>query len=278
MLSRMMLRAVATQALLELETDGSYPTFAGPNVFDSRIFPAELDDVRREIPVCAVYTDTQKFSSKPRDPQALVSNTLHEVQLCFEICVAENGAPTYKDTGELIGRAPAAIVQTDSELEAILDLFEAQILYTLQNPSKMWSQAFGNVCREITSYESSKEADGSKNLKLAFRKIDLGCLICPDPMPIVIPSNVKCITSLVSEVIPRTGTYLDDMLEGLALHVANGSGNLSTAISIMTSTFGGCGGILWPALQRIGIKATLPDEAAPKGELVVANAVLKIGG
>jgi hypothetical protein len=277
-LSRMMLRALATQALLEPESDGSYPTFAGKNVFDSRIFPAELDDVRQEIPVCAVYTDTQKFSGKARDEQTLVSNVFHEVQLCFEICVAENGAPTYKDTGELVGRAPAAIVQTDSELEAILDLFEAQVLYTLQNPSKKWSQAFGMWCKEITSYESSKEADGSKNLKLAFRKIDLGCLICPDPIPIIVPSNVKCITSPVAEVIPRTGTYLDDMLEGLALHVANGSGNLSTAISIMTSTFGGCGGILWPALQRIGIKATLPDAAAPTGELVVSDTVLKIGG
>lgn len=278
MLSRMMLRNTATQALLELETDGSYPTLAGPNIFDSRIFPAELDDERQEIPVCAVYTDKQTFSDKPRDPQTSISNVVHEVKLCFEICVAENGAPTFEN-GKIISRAPMAMIQTDAELEACLDIFEAQILWTLQNPSKKWSVAFGNLCREITTYESSREADGSKNLKLAFRKIELGCIICPDPVPFIIPSDdVKCITTKVCEVIPKTGTYLDDMLEGLAANVANDRGNLSTAISIMTSTFGGGGGILWPALRRVGVTVKVDDPDARDGKLIAADAVLKIGG
>jgi hypothetical protein len=275
MLSRLLFRNAVVQALLEPESDGSYPTFAGPNVFDSRIYPLELDDQRDEVPVAAVYTETSKFSGKPRDEQALISNTTMEVNLCIDIAVAEN--TTVVDEKTQAQTQTLQLVQTDAELEAILDIFEAQILWTLQNPSKKWSRVFGNLCMGIISYESKREAEGGKNNRMAFREITLGCLICPDPVPRIIPAGVKKPQMMVCKTIPKTGTYLDDMLEQMGLSVINGSLNLSTAIGIMQATFGAGGSILMPALKRIGMLATLPDEASPDGKIAVAQSVVELG-
>lgn len=269
MLSRLMLRHSVVQALLEKETDGSYPTFAGKNVFDSRIYPDELDANVQEVPVAAVYTEKEKFSGKPRDEQTVVNNTTMECNLCIDIAVAENAMAIDPQTQE--ETKIVQLVQTDAELEAILDLFEAQILWTLTNPAKSWSRVFGNLCMGITSYESTREAEGNKNNRMAFREITLGCLICPDPRPVVIPSGVKKPQTVVCKTIPKTGTYLDDMLEQMGQGVINGQLNLTTAIGIMQTMFGGGGGILMPALQRIGYAATLPDPDSPTGRLTAAK-------
>lgn len=274
MLSRLILRNAAVQALLERESDGSYPTFAGPHVFDSRIYPLELDDLRQEVPVAAVYTDMTKFSGKPRDEQALVSNTTIECNLCIDIAVAENAEVVDPATQE--PTKTLQLVQTDAELEAILDILEAQILWTLQNPSKKWSRTFGNLCKGIISYESTREAEGNKNNRVAFREIKLGCLICPDPIPAIVPAKVKEACMQICKAIPKTGTYLDDMLGQMGMGVIDGTMNLSTAMALMQQTFGCPSGILMPALQRIGMTATLPDEATPSGRLTAATSVIEL--
>ena len=274
MLSRMILRNTVVMALLEKETDGSYPTFAGKNVFDSRIYPAEIDAEAQEIPLAAVYTEHEKFSGKPRDEQTIVSNTTMECNLCIDIAVAENAMVVDPSTQEEI--KIVQFVQTDAELEALLDIFEAQILWTLQNPSKFWSVAFGNLCMGITSYSSQREAEGNKNNRMAFREITLGCLICPDPLPRIIPANVKAPVSVVCKNIPQTGTYLDDMLAQMGANIMNGQLNLSTALAIMQATFGDQGGILMPALKRIGYTATLADTAVPPGRITAAKGAWEV--
>jgi hypothetical protein len=274
MLSRLILRNACVQALLELESDGSYPTFAGKNVFDSRIYPAELDDLRQEVPIAAVYTETEKFSGKPRDEQSVVSNTTMECSLCIDIAVAQNATIVDQNTQET--KKVVQLVQTDAELEAVLDLFEAQILWTLQNPSKHWSRIFGNVCRGITSYDSKREAEGGKNNRLAFREITLGCLICPDPIPCILPAKVKQACLKIQETLPRTGTYLDDMLGQMGIGVINGELNLTTAMALMQQVFGGQCGILMPALNRIGMTATLASDASPTGRITAAEAVFAL--
>lgn len=276
MLSRLLLRNACVQALKELETDGSYPTFAGANVFDSRIYPAEMDVNLLEVPFVSIYTDTQKYAdNKDREMAALVTNVVQQVDLCLNLAIAANVTTTDDKGEEFTG---PAIVETDAELEALLDIMEAQVHWTLSNPSKHWSQIFGALCQDIPTFESSRESDGSKNNRLALRELKMSCIICADPRPMIMPANVKVPTTRVQDGVPVTGTYLDEMFRELAMNVQQRTGNLSTAMAIMRSTFGEGSGILMPALRRIGATFTMKDAAIPKtGVIEVARTEIKVG-
>lgn len=276
MISRMLLRNACVQALTEKETDGSFPTFAGENVFDSKIFPNELSELQQQVPLIAVYTDTQQFDEdRPRSDDAVIDNIVHKVDLCIDMAIAES-AQVKDEQGNLVPQT--ALVQTDDELEALLDIMEAQVFWTLQNPGKHWSQVFGMLVRGYTSYKSEREADGKGNNRMAFRAIKLGTMLCPDPRPRVIPANVTSPMPQRIAGIPVTGTYLDVMLAQMASDMTQVTQmNLTTALELMRSTFGVGGGILMPALQRIGYRATLDDAAMPDGKMTVASGVMKMG-
>jgi hypothetical protein len=123
-LARCALRLATVEALRPtalLVSDGPRPTIAKKCVFDSRLDPIEDLAVGESRPVVVVYTDDDEGS-----PGQKVGGPPFKqlVELCFEVSVVAS-APSDADPAVFV----AGIPETDAELEASLDLLEAQIKF-----------------------------------------------------------------------------------------------------------------------------------------------------
>src|SRR5712691_8718380 len=126
-LARTALRLATLEALRPSASlpDGPWPTLAGKAVFDSRLDPIEDLQPGESRPVVCVYTDDDEGTSsqKPGGPPFK-----QIVELCFELSVIARVA-SVDDPGGDPGAYEAGVPETDAELEASLDLLEAQIKF-----------------------------------------------------------------------------------------------------------------------------------------------------
>lgn len=255
MFARMMLRNATVNALTEKGLDGQFPTIAGERVFDSRIIPIQETDVQNEIPICMVYTVGQEREKLNRTRTSHPLDLMHLVDLVIEIVVATTGVEEIKDGRKTVKKKVLRIVETDAELDALLDLLEAQVVRALASPWNKWCGIWHKLVTDVTSYSSEREADGDKNNRLAMRQITYQCRICPDPVPVPgIAKDGEPASQVTADLIPVTGTYIDDLLRTL-----QGQANTGSMMDVIQSTFGLDSGILLPALKRIGVNVTIPD-------------------
>jgi hypothetical protein len=251
MLSRLMLRLLTVKALSEPDADGLYPTIAGKRVFDSKITPFQEDAINNEVPVAMVYTMSQVMQRENKGRTATPLGMHHEVDLIIEIVVATEGVTQIKIGGKTQKAKVLVPVETDAELEALLDLFEAQVVRALVNPLNKWCMLWAKMVTDTIQYQSEREADGDKNNRLAMRQISYKCRICADPMPRVgqSPDGKTSYVNRPKTSLPKTGTYLDAFMEAMVEYP-----NAQTALDVFQSTYGTEGDIFIPALKRIGIQ------------------------
>jgi hypothetical protein len=137
-LARTALRLAAVEALCPtaaLAADGPWQTLAQKYVFDSRINPIEDDlKVGEDRPIICVYTehDDGKSGQGRGGPPFLLTIDL-VLELSIVVKIAKDGDPENFIVGE---------PETDPELEAALDLLEAQIKFILlyAAPGRIWRE------------------------------------------------------------------------------------------------------------------------------------------
>lgn len=191
---------------------GPWPTIAGGNVFDSRLDP--IDDLAPSTskPVVVVYTehDNGDPSQAGGGPDfKRIADLIVEVAVVARV-----------DDGATPGAYEAGVPETDAELEASLDLIEAQVRFALMfGPTgALWRQLTRNRVMEI---RSAPQRTSEERVRLAMRTLTMQVRIpddCYDPAPATAPAgNDRLPEPLRSVIAALAGTaYGKKIGEGLA--------------------------------------------------------------
>lgn len=166
-LIRLQLRSATVLALSNNEAT-PFPTIAGPLVFDSKMDPIADTLGETMMPCVIVYTDKDEQTKLDRGNGTL----FHErrIGLTIECCIG-----TFSKNG-------ATWLETDPELEAMLDVFEWQVWFTLwgQSPGAV---AWRKLIKQIESWSSvpGRSADG--NTRISVRQITAHLIVNNDCRP-----------------------------------------------------------------------------------------------
>jgi hypothetical protein len=213
-LARLALRLAAIEALRPTASlvTSIWPTVAGKMVFDSRIDPIEDMKVDESRPVICVYTehDAGQAGQKRGGPPFLDT-----IDLVFELSVvvkvAQDGDPNVFAVGE---------PETDAELEAVIDILEAQIKFVLlYGPTgKIWRDISH---RKVHDPRSAPHRTSEEGARLARRTMTWKVEVqddCYDPAPPVAPTGFDVFPEPLlglAKVLPAN-SYALSILKGLA--------------------------------------------------------------
>jgi hypothetical protein len=241
--ARMLLRA-ATVLALTRGGDGPYPTMAGEAVFDSRLKP--VTDIAQETmtPVAMVYTADDKRTNMSK----------------------AGGRPTWKRTVTLVielaissvSKDRMAWIETDADLEALLDLFELEVEVALADPSNPWAMAWRKLARCIESWDSEPFRSAEQSVRYAVRQISIEIEIAQDCLP----------QATTDKVIAADGNALS------IPYLADLEAQIRTS-PIFESTRAMMSGardlVQLPALKRVALKLdTAPVDGRPDVEAVIS--------
>lgn len=207
-LSRLALRGSIIKMLTN-DFSEPYPTIAGPAVWDMKMDPIDHNTGETMLPIVVVYTDADEHSLLDRGEGRMFRE--HMVNVFIELALG-----TFPD-GE--GSTTMSYVETDAELEALLDLFEWQVwrqFYTNWSPS---SQPFHRMVKRIESWESAPARQIEQNNRLSLRQMAIKVTLAPDCLPqalllpegAVPPINAKP-TSLEAIDLPYLSGLQDTLL------------------------------------------------------------------
>lgn len=150
-----------------------YPTIAGPNVFDSKGDAIQNVSGQNQMATVLVYTDTEsrKLSTIMNAPEWEA-----EVQLVIEIAVSNDSSED----------------QTNSEIEAKLDLLEQQVNDVLFNQFSPTSKAstFRRYYTKIGDYKSLRMGNNESNNRLAMRGIVIDVALKPGSKQCTDPTEI----------------------------------------------------------------------------------------
>lgn len=176
-IGRLALRALTVRALTKQPYDKHPPTIAKDLVFDSRVDPINIEEDIVEVPIIAVYTDTD-FASLV-DQGAGKGTIDRKVDLRIDFAIASFMRTVVDDETNISYGVPT----TDAELETMLDIFEAQIWRALLAPGRAASDAWSKMVRKVESWASRVDRSGEGNNRLASRSLELRCVIRQDCGP-----------------------------------------------------------------------------------------------
>lgn len=185
-LARLALRLATVDALAPaalLTSNGPWPTLAGKHVYDSRIDP--IEDLKPDAPQLAVAVYTEYDKGKGGQARG-GPPFLQTVDLTFEISVIVKVASEADPAVFVVGEP-----ETDAELEASIDLLEAQIRFAL-----LYAPA-GETWRQITKSRvhdpgSLPHRTSEEGARLAKRTVTWKVEVnddCYDPAPAVTPAG-----------------------------------------------------------------------------------------
>jgi len=176
---RLVLRALTVQALTRGMTE-PFPTMAGAFVHDTKLTP--LIDVKGEgqVPSILIYTDEDKRVNLDKNNKRTWKRT---ISLVIEVAVSN--VMRGKDGLEF---EPAEV---DPELEALLDLFEAEVEAALYDPSNPWALAWMTLVKTIDQWTSEPFRSAEQANRYAVRQIHLECELNTDcRFPVITTSHV----------------------------------------------------------------------------------------
>jgi hypothetical protein len=175
-LSRLMVRALACVALQQQSDDEVAPTMAEDRVFDSRLDPLMFEQFGdKPMPGITVYTDD--------DTGELLNRGSGDgpfrrwVDLRVEIVIGSFDTEIVDGEKNIVFDLP----MTDAQLEAQLDLFEAQVKWALWQLPRKYTAAFRAYVVRIESVTSHATRDEANN-KFASRRMHFKLEI-PDDCP-----------------------------------------------------------------------------------------------
>lgn len=160
--NRLLLRAATVLALTRGGV-GPYPTMAGEGVFDTKLKP--VTDLAQEsmTPIALVYTDADKRTNLETGGTRV--NWKRNVTVIIELAI---GSVKPGDVGK-----PNVIkyLETDPEIEAMLDLFELETemaLFAIDNP---YALAWRGMVKCIEEWESTPYRSAEQAARYAVRQI-----------------------------------------------------------------------------------------------------------
>jgi hypothetical protein len=184
-----------------------YPTLAGPHIFDSKIEP--VDSVKPDIayPMGVIYTDYDKDGLAHQE--LIQGDRLMTVTIELLIGIV-------KKQEEVEGYTVHFPV-TDSELEASLDIFEAQIWEALRADNSA-ANTFRTICYGVEQVISRRGASTEGGTKVAARQITLECRTLHEPSrPVLTPYMDSFLADLeASDGFGLVGAELRAIYEGNA--------------------------------------------------------------
>lgn len=255
MMHRTALRLATVAALTN--GGGTAPTMAGQRVYDSRNDPMNLADRTEVQPVIIVHTERDRRSRAGPNGRPVSAVSQRNVDLRLDFGLTTVGKD---DNGAVIVGWP----KIDSDLEALLDLFEYQIdaaLFGSGPWAQLWQQVAG-VADVVSDRFVTAPEDG--DLRLAVRELVLGTQVQPDCLPrhalagdTVPPAAITGPLKTVADAIAATGTgalqtyaaRVMSMLSGQALPSQPVFGKLITVTGTIRETGTPIGEDPLPAVQ-----------------------------
>lgn len=164
-LMRLALRAATVSAL----SAAPHPTIAGPLVFDSKMDPIEHTAEETALPCLLVYTDRDEAITLDRGN----GRTFRERQILLVI-----EAVIASFSGQSV-----TFIETDAELEAMLDLFEWQVWRTLNDPYSAAARPWQALVKRTEDWKSEPGRSANKTSRMAVRQIHISCIVNNDCLP-----------------------------------------------------------------------------------------------
>lgn len=244
--NKLLLRAATIMALTRGGGDGPYPTMAGAQVFDTKLKP--ITDLAQEsmTPVVLVYTDADTRTNK--DPNTKRS-WKRNVALVIELALGSIGANGIE------------YAEADSELEALMDLFELEVETALQNPACPWAQHWSRLIKTIDQWEVTPFRSAEQSRRYAVRQILISCTIDTEcaPQPTIGRPHV-------TKTIDENGAFIPGSLLPVPYLAPFEAAMLATE-PVFESTrqllTGAAHQPLVPALRSVFIKGDFIDPADP---------------
>lgn len=156
-------------------------TLAQDRVFDSAIVPIDQKASDAASPFVCVYIDEVRMNRvHGRD---IFAPEEREIDLTIEAAVT---AKVTVDVPGVDGQGHAtveqiAVPETDSALEAQLDLLERQIIRALFVDPGDWSELFRKLVIRVSKCASKRGASGQEGVRFAARQIVFSCMVIAEP-------------------------------------------------------------------------------------------------
>lgn len=248
-LNRTALRLAAAMALSNGYA-APYPTMAGDRVFDSRQDPIEGLKHGDLLPVLVLYTDDDTGETLSQNnggpPFDLRTNLVIEISVAMWI---EEG-----------GEAGLTMVQSEPELDAQLDLFEAQIKRVFRDGMSTWGAELDKVINRVERWSSTRFIERESNTRFAARQLQISVRLADDEDPEAVVSPATA-----SPVIPAPlGPLLEAIIDDDGPFAAT-----ATALQEMLTGASGMTPIVLPALERVrfieAAQAVEDEGGTPRG-------------
>jgi hypothetical protein len=249
-LRRLAFRALTVQALSKQPGEDDYPTIARDLVFDSRIDPINFEQEKIEVPIIAVYTDRDHWTLK--DTAAGRGALMRLIDLRIDFALASFSKKVVDRETQIEYGLPS----TDAELEALLDIFEAQIWRALFSPGRAVSNAWSGMVIQFRHMTSTGHSDANNANKLAARSIDLQVEVLQDCWPKVTLDDVTLPNPSLEKIrceVPWVAPLLDQIADDPAYR---------SVTNVLTDAAGGAS-IVLPHLTsiRAGYHSALTTES-----------------
>jgi hypothetical protein len=170
---------VATVNALSNGFQEPYPTIAGPIIFDSKMDNLQNTFEESLVPVVIVYTEDDEHTQQNKSGSGQ-GGVYRKIQLLIELAIG-----SYSEVKSEDGEPSAAfsMLQTDAEIEAMMDLFEQQIRNALRHPTNVHSAHWQGLVSSILSWESQPGRSAKGDNRLAMRQIIIEVRIKDDCTP-----------------------------------------------------------------------------------------------
>lgn len=205
-LVRLGLRA-ATVAALNNNGSAPYPTMAGALVFDSKQDPLEHLTTETLLPAIVIYTGDDRQENMDRGTGRSYRERV--VDLIIDCVIGtwteENGITA---------------VETDPEMEAMLDIFEWQVWRVFNDSSNEHALALNKMVKRYDSWSSIPVRDAKQANRHAIRQMTIECVIANDCYP-----SLECLAPGATRELPEVTEfvsvpYLSDMNSIIATEAA----------------------------------------------------------
>jgi len=254
-MNRLALR-LATVLTLNNNFRAPWPTSAEDRVFDSRNRPPQRQHENEFRPEIVVYT-TDDEGEKSVGKRGPMRN--RNIDLIVE-CAVCGWRFDEDDSGNLT--ANPGYPETDAQMEAKLDVLEAQVRFALANPVNKWAAHWGDAVIKINSWSSGRWAEEAESrTPLASRVIKINVSIHDDCSPEA--RVVDGEPAIVNRLPPR----IERLIAAIDADVEPDlpPDEYVTEIAEMLRHSGVPGEITMRPLKHMKLTATQPDHVRPLG-------------
>ncbi len=265
-LERTALRIAAVMALSNGYA-APYPTIAGGRVYDSRMDPIQGLEAGDLVPVIVVHTDDDMGEEVSRNNGGPTFN--RTVSLSVEFQVYMFGYDSADEEDEQRASPTLLHPASEPELEAVLDMFEAQIAAVFADGISTWGGWLDKTHRGIETWQSERFVDRGSGIRLASRQVRVKVNLPPsaeqrlvmqlpgEPAPTVTPALPYPLGSLLAAIVASSSPYAP---------------SAAAMQSLLTAQYGTGGTLVLPSLS--GVRLVEGDQGGGRRPQGVADVAL----